>query len=299
MVVVCQHRGCSADLPFRLSHAEDQGMDRDENVLTGDGPRSNYATDENLRERQSIFAYLDPATTTGGSPIERAPFRTGARVLDVGCGNGLWLSAARQGCGWAVGLDLSLGMLEASRVNLGADLAVVQADAEALPLASGTAKGILAMHMLYHVPHLERALEEICRVLAPGGWALVTTNSGTPTRSAELYHQAVEAVTGNAFDYFLPLFAFDGASAPELLAPFFAAVEPAEHVAGFKVTDADALVGPLNSVRGPVEETIGVSPDWEAAFDFVRRQAQEEIDRVGAYRYEQHVFSFICRTASP
>jgi SAM-dependent methyltransferase len=154
------------------------------------------------------------------------------------------------------------------------------------------------MQMLYHVADLGAALAEIVRVLRPGGWVLITTNSGTPTRSAELYRQAVEAATGEHFDRILPPFDFDGESAPRLLEPYFETIEPVEHVAGFKVTDAEALVGPLDSVREPVEATIGRSVSWPDAFAYVTSKAASEIRDTGAYRYEQHVWSFICRTSA-
>jgi ubiquinone/menaquinone biosynthesis C-methylase UbiE len=133
-------------------------MERDREVLSGGGAQSNYATDENLAKRQSIFAYLDPQTTTPGAPIDRAPWRAGEAVLDIGCGNGLWLSVAWRGAGWAVGLDLSVGMLSAARATVSPAVPVVRADAQALPMATGTFDGALAMHMLYHVAHLGAAL---------------------------------------------------------------------------------------------------------------------------------------------
>lgn len=273
-------------------------MERDREVLSGRGARSNYATDENLAKRQSIFAYLDPQTSTPGAPIDRAPWRAGETVLDIGCGNGLWLAAAWREARWAVGLDLSEGMLSAARATVSPAVAVVRADAQVLPVAPRSFDGALAMHMLYHVADLGAALAEIVRVLRPGGWVLIATNRGVPTRSAELYHEAVETATGERFDYILPAFDFDGESAPRLLMPYFEMVDSAEHGAGFKVTDPGALLGPLDSVREPVEATIGRPVSWPDAFAYVTSKAAEEIRDTGGYRYEQRVFSFLCRTVA-
>lgn len=268
----------------------------DDEVLTGSGPRSNYATGDNLAKRQSIFAHLDPETSSGGSPIDRAPWNPAEVVADVGCGNGLWLASAATRAGRAVGLDLSVGMLRAARSAAGPDAPLVQADAHRLPLATGSVDGLMAMHMLYHLADIDAALEEVARVLRPGGWMLATTNSGVPTGAAVLYQEAVERVVGRRFEHLLPPFDFDGEHGGAILGPHFAAVVTAVHVAGFKVTDPDALVGPLQSVAEPIEATIAVRPDWAAVYNEVRGLAGAEIARAGAFRYEQRVHSFLCRT---
>lgn len=198
-----------------------------------------------------MFAYLDPGTSTPGSPIDRAPWQVGQRILDIGCGNGLWLAAARRNTVQAVGLDLSGGMLGAARTTVSDAVPVVLGDAQALSFATGAFDGALAMHMLYHVTDLDAALTEMVRVMRPGGWALITTNSAVPTRVALLHHDAIEAATGERFDHILPPFTFDAESAPRLLAAFFETVAAAEHVAGFKVTTPEPLVTMLDSVRAP------------------------------------------------
>jgi len=268
----------------------------DDDVLTGSGPRSNYATGDNLAKRQSIFAYLDAETSSGGSPIDRAPWDQAEVVADVGCANGLWLASAAGRARCAVGLDLSAGMLGAARSAAGPGVPVVQADAHRLPLATSSVDGLMAMHMLYHLADIGGALDEFARVLRPGGWMLATTNSGVPTGAAALYQQAVERVVGRRFEHLLPPFDFDGEHGEAMLRPHFPEVVPAVHVAGFKVSDPDALVGPLESVAGLIEATIGARPDWPAVYEEVRVVAEAEIASAGAFRYEQRVHSFLCRT---
>ncbi|HZU72536.1 MAG TPA: class I SAM-dependent methyltransferase [Acidimicrobiales bacterium] len=261
-------------------------------IVTG---RSNYATDDNLVKRQSIFSYLDPETSSGGSPIDRVEWSPEDSVADLGCGNGLWLAHARNQAGWVLGLDMSLGMLGAARRTVGSGVALAQGDVQSLPLRTASFDGLLVMHMLYHVPDLARALAEVSRVLRPAGWVLVTTNSGVPTRAADLYQRCVEEVIGVSVKNLLPPLPFDGENGAELLAPFFPRIEPAQHVAGFAVTDPAALLPPLESVVEPVEATIGRSPDWPAVHAEVLARATEEIRDRGAYRYEQRVVSFLCR----
>jgi SAM-dependent methyltransferase len=56
--------------------------------------------------------------------------------------------------------------LESGRADVAVDL-------QQLPFDDGTFDVVLCVHVLEHVPDDARALSEICRVLAPGGWAIL------------------------------------------------------------------------------------------------------------------------------
>jgi ubiquinone/menaquinone biosynthesis C-methylase UbiE len=74
-----------------------------------------------------------------------------------------------------LGVDLSVGMLQASRSRApGARLTA--GDAAALPLRDGASDVTLAMHMLYHVPEPRVAVRELRRVTRSGGCVLVVLN---------------------------------------------------------------------------------------------------------------------------
>jgi 8-oxo-dGTP pyrophosphatase MutT (NUDIX family)/ubiquinone/menaquinone biosynthesis C-methylase UbiE len=97
-----------------------------------------------------------------------AYLKPGDRVIDVGCGPGRdSLSLTERGF-WAVGLDLSAGMLRQAKAR-GAKL-LVQGDARALPFARSTLDGAWACASLLHLPKAELpiALTEIHRVLGHG-----------------------------------------------------------------------------------------------------------------------------------
>jgi ubiquinone/menaquinone biosynthesis C-methylase UbiE len=89
------------------------------------------------------------------------------RVLDVGCGNGLYLAELRRRGIHAVGCDLSPGMLAAAAPHR----ELVNADVTALPFAPAACDVVLAPHMLYHVADRATAARELRRVLRPGGRA--------------------------------------------------------------------------------------------------------------------------------
>jgi SAM-dependent methyltransferase len=68
----------------------------------------------------------------------------------------------------AVGLDLSRGMLRKARDR---GLNVVEGSATALPFADGSFDSVCSFKVLAHVQDIETALQEVGRVLRPGGRA--------------------------------------------------------------------------------------------------------------------------------
>jgi demethylmenaquinone methyltransferase / 2-methoxy-6-polyprenyl-1,4-benzoquinol methylase len=92
----------------------------------------------------------------------------GDRVLDVCCGTGdLAVEAERRG-GRVVGLDFSERMLERARRKSGT-IEWVQGDALALPLADAEFDAVTVGFGVRNLADLERGLDEIRRVLRPGG----------------------------------------------------------------------------------------------------------------------------------
>ena len=104
-----------------------------------------------------------------------------ARILELGCGPGLlWKeNANRISAEWNITLsDLSPGMLDAAWRNLvvtGRAFKFEEIDAQSIPYEDETFDAVIANHMLYHIPDRPKAMEEIKRVLKPGGRLIATT----------------------------------------------------------------------------------------------------------------------------
>jgi ubiquinone/menaquinone biosynthesis C-methylase UbiE len=100
----------------------------------------------------------------------------GDAVLDVGCGTGVLLEmlARRTGAGLRVGLDFSPPMLARARERLGADAVLAAGDALALPFADASFEFVLTNSSLHYWPDAEAALDELVRVLRPGGRLVIT-----------------------------------------------------------------------------------------------------------------------------
>jgi SAM-dependent methyltransferase len=99
-----------------------------------------------------------------------------ARIVDVGCGDGMATSVAlRHNRGHHfVGIDWSEGNLRRGR-QLGLTLLRGGVDAPGLPFASGTADVVIMSELIEHLVDTDGAVEEVWRVLKPGGSLLLST----------------------------------------------------------------------------------------------------------------------------
>jgi demethylmenaquinone methyltransferase/2-methoxy-6-polyprenyl-1,4-benzoquinol methylase len=96
-------------------------------------------------------------------------------VLDLACGTGDLLCAAAPSARRAVGLDLTLRMLQLAQQRRASyelpatNYQLVQGDMLALPFPAGSFSLVTTGYGLRNVPSLPQAIAEIHRVLRPGG----------------------------------------------------------------------------------------------------------------------------------
>ena len=138
--------------------------------------RSQYATEDNLETRRSVWH----PTADGQSPetealraIDRALVGD-AHVLEVGCGTGVMAEQINALPGVTlVATDFSPRFVELTAAR-GVDAR--EADICYLPFDDASFDVVFAGWMLYHVRDLERALNEVRRVLRPDGTFVAVTN---------------------------------------------------------------------------------------------------------------------------
>lgn len=117
--------------------------------------------------------------------LEAAGDRARGRLLDNGCGLGLYLERLAPGARGAVGVEFDAPR---ARQAGGRGLRVVQAAAENLPFAAGSLDLILSHEVLEHVADDRQAMAEIARLLAPGARAVVfVPNRGYPFETHGIY----------------------------------------------------------------------------------------------------------------
>jgi len=102
--------------------------------------------------------------------LDLLPPLAGQIVLDLACGTGRYgLIAHERRAKQVIAIDNSPAMLAGNPLSNR-----VQATTEVVPLASGSIDVILCGLALGHLPKLQPSLDEIARLLKPGGVALVS-----------------------------------------------------------------------------------------------------------------------------
>jgi SAM-dependent methyltransferase len=125
--------------------------------------------------------------------FSRFPVGPGDQLLDLGCGAGRHAFEAVRRGGHVVALDTDEGelqqvaamfaaMSEAGEVPASASASVTAADAAAMPFPDGCFDRVIAAEVLEHIPADQAAMNEIARVLRPGGVAAVTVPAWLPER---------------------------------------------------------------------------------------------------------------------
>jgi 2-polyprenyl-3-methyl-5-hydroxy-6-metoxy-1,4-benzoquinol methylase len=101
--------------------------------------------------------------------------KTGARVLEVGCGGGDLLRCCSSiPTVTTVGIDVNVQGMGLAR-HLAPQSALALADAACLPFADGLFDAVIAQHVIEHFDCPDAVLREWQRVLAPGGRIAVAT----------------------------------------------------------------------------------------------------------------------------
>lgn len=120
-------------------------------------------------------------------PMVAAELAAAGRVLEVGVGTGrIALPLEREGVN-ITGVDISREMLDRLRVNAsGHPPAIAIADALHLPFEDGSFGGAIAAHVFHLIPLWKGAVDEVIRVVQPGG--VLIASRGGRTFGGEWWH---------------------------------------------------------------------------------------------------------------
>jgi ubiquinone/menaquinone biosynthesis C-methylase UbiE len=239
-----------------------------------------YQNASNLNARMALHRRFS-TNPTGWFPwyFEQLDFPPTCRVLELGCGPAsLWkenLGKVKTGCRLIL-TDFSPGMVhEAAQIDDPQQrFSFAAADAQTLPFPSASFDIVIANHMLYHVPDLDRALSEIRRVLRPDGRFYAATNG--ERHMAEVYALEDRLSDGQNNETAPPLrlwsssFTLENGSAS--LRRHFSTVELRHYPDGLRVTEVQPLVDYVLSMIGHFLRRIP-----QESIEALRQQFEEEI----------------------
>ena len=98
--------------------------------------------------------------------LSRLP--SGSRVVDLGCGSGVFTDVLQRRGYRCSGVDLSPKLIEIARAKF-RDVEFVEGDVEQLPFADASFDGVLLSGLVHHLPDPSRCAAEVFRILRPGG----------------------------------------------------------------------------------------------------------------------------------
>ncbi len=184
----------------------------------------------------------------------------GMKILELGCGDGSLWSQNREKLPGNLSLtlsDISQGMLRDAKRNLGGEdprFDFQAFDCQNIPFSSETFDMIIADHVLFYCRDLDKALQEIKRVLKPEG---VFFCSAYGARHMEEISRLVQD-----FDSRIILSAdklyekFGKENGPSILGPYFSKIEWHSYEDSLLVTQAEPLIAYILSCHGNQNQYI-------------------------------------------
>ena len=129
----------------------------------------------------------------------------GTRILDAGCGAGEYVEAMCRAGAQAQGIEYVEAKIDQWNARHPGDGRVVRGDLACLQFDDGTFDAVLLNEVLEHVPDDRLALNEIARVLKPGGILLLfSPNRYHPFETHGVYSLKTGAHRGMARTFLLP-----------------------------------------------------------------------------------------------
>ena len=135
-----------------------------------------------------------------------AQFAPGRRVLDAGCGIGYGSNMlAEAGAAEVHGVDIAEPVIEAAAQGAGPGVTFTTGDVAALDLDADSSDLVVCFEVIEHVEDTDVVLDELARVLAPGGLLLISSPNrdryvpGNPHHRYEFLPDELKAELGRRF----------------------------------------------------------------------------------------------------
>ena len=230
-----------------------------------------YKTSANLNSRMRLHQ-LYSTNQTGWSSWVFNQYRLSSNqsVLELGCGTGYIWHENSDKIPDHLSLilsDFSNSMLESAKTNTSElrniDYHVI--DAQAIPFKDNSFDVVIANHMLYHVPDIDKALKEITRVLKAEGIFYATTLGENNMKELVSLLFDFDGQIDLAMDSVTNTFGLE--SGKELLSSFFESVEMRRYEDSLHITEPQPLIDYILSTQGIGNVTDIITGDRVKEFE--------------------------------
>jgi ubiquinone/menaquinone biosynthesis C-methylase UbiE len=212
--------------------------------------KEQYSNDSKLSTRIKLHSKYS-TNEQGFYPwlFEKYEFHKSFRILELGCGNAAqWygrIDDLPEDC-ILVLTDFSFGMVDTvwqkySKYN---NVLVQRVDIQDMPFPNEVFDIIIANHMLYHIPDLDKALAEVKRVLKNNGRFYASTNGNGGMRP--YLHDALKRFNPR-IDSFKTELSFTMQNGEKTLHKFFDDVKLIEFNDSLRITETQDLVDWIKS----------------------------------------------------
>ena len=216
---------------------------------------SQYRSATNLSARIALHS-LYSTNPEGWFPwlyrkLELAP---GMRVLEVGCGDGALWTCRHEALPRPISIvlsDISDGMIRDVRRNIRQDLQSFTFqvfDCANIPYADNTFDLVIANHVLFYADDLPGTLQELARVLRPGGRFICSSYSSRHMHEirdlVRLFDSHISLSQGHLYER------FGLENGQSLLSPVFSSVRLLRYEDELRITDPQPLIEYILSCHG-------------------------------------------------
>lgn len=248
-----------------------------------------YKNEKNLNVRISLHDKYSQ-NKQGWFPwlFEQIDFSHINKLLEVGCGNGkLWKNNKINLRNREIFLsDSSQGMVDEVRKTLGNDFNCMVFDCEKIPFKDSYFDAVIANHVLFYVYDINKALEEISRVLNPLGVFYCSTYGSSHMKEINDIVQKFDSRVILSQTKLYDVFGLENGL--DILKPYFKNIKMKRYDDCLVVDKSKPIIDYIMSCHGNQNEIIG--PNLNEFREFVDSIIQEK----GYIRITKDAGIFIC-----
>ncbi|MEU2954617.1 class I SAM-dependent methyltransferase [Streptomyces xanthochromogenes] len=255
---------------------------------------------QSTASRLNIYSYLPAGVDIPGWDLSHISWGGVRDVIDVGCGTGRHLERLREPGLRCLGVDPSIHAIrQATGNDPTRSQEVVVGNLMNLPVADKAFDVVLAMHMLYNVPDIDRGLKEVRRVLRSRGKFLTATSSRRNLEEFEMhFRESLKSVCGRSMEsgpsVSPKIIGFNLENGHAVLGKTFESIVRHDLNLSLSITEPEAVVRYIDSTKEWREEFLPAGAQWASVMSELRRRVERVVQSSGAFRVTAREGVFVC-----